>query len=295
MHIPPEINLLSPFAADEQPMGPYPSLGFLPLFDAELGNGDYFGLYWPLGRETEAPIVCDMWHDEAKLVPAFSGAGKFVAWLEANDWERGDEEPQDADFAPMLVQSAKAFFRGAEKGPAKQDDIEAGIVLLQQACEQLPEVGDYWFALASQLRRLGRNELAAHAALRAFHSNWAFGIPSDGVMRMLSQVQLQTYLEDDPFIRRLDGFKPGFGGEKHNDNYPIMLAASREYLEAGQVLPGLMLYQNYAYSMYFETQAFQERYGFELTRWQSEFSALCLTHLGDDRRVRLSHETAWKP
>ncbi|WP_345872496.1 hypothetical protein [Shewanella algae] len=104
-------------------------------------------------------------------------------------------------------------------------------------------MGDYWFALASQLKRLGRNELAAHAALRAFHSNWAFGIPSDGVMRMLSQVQLQTYLEDDPFIRRLDGFKPGFGGEKHNDNYPIMLAASREYLQAGQVLPGLMLYK----------------------------------------------------
>ncbi|MDO8254979.1 hypothetical protein [Shewanella algae] len=110
MHIPPEINLLSPFAADEQPMGPYPSLGFLPLFDAELGNGDYFGLYWPLGRETEAPIVCDMWHDEAKLVPAFSGAGKFVAWLEANDWERGDEEPQDADFAP------RRFFAEQRRG-----------------------------------------------------------------------------------------------------------------------------------------------------------------------------------
>lgn len=28
MYIPPEINLLSPFTADEQPMGPYPSLAF---------------------------------------------------------------------------------------------------------------------------------------------------------------------------------------------------------------------------------------------------------------------------
>ena len=35
--------------------GAYPPLGFKPFLEAELGNGDYFGLYWPYGREDREP------------------------------------------------------------------------------------------------------------------------------------------------------------------------------------------------------------------------------------------------
>jgi len=30
--------------------GAYPPLGFKQIWEAELGNGDFYGLYWPFGR-----------------------------------------------------------------------------------------------------------------------------------------------------------------------------------------------------------------------------------------------------
>ena len=74
------------------PKGPYPPLGFVPVFDAELGNGDYFGLYWPLGRESEYPVVCEMYHDEWSLALSYSSTEKFVEYLDANDGARGEVE-----------------------------------------------------------------------------------------------------------------------------------------------------------------------------------------------------------
>ena len=41
------ISLDRKFAAT----GPYPPLGFVPFEERQLGNGDTFGLYWPIGFE----------------------------------------------------------------------------------------------------------------------------------------------------------------------------------------------------------------------------------------------------
>ncbi|MCV5792002.1 tetratricopeptide repeat-containing protein, partial [Escherichia coli] len=38
--------------------GPFPPNGFTVLTDAAYGNGDCFGLYWPIGQEHKLPIVC---------------------------------------------------------------------------------------------------------------------------------------------------------------------------------------------------------------------------------------------
>src|ERR1700733_3825903 len=43
---------------------PYPPLGFYSIAEHELGNGDCFGLYWPIGREDHEPIVAETFHDE---------------------------------------------------------------------------------------------------------------------------------------------------------------------------------------------------------------------------------------
>lgn len=80
--------------------GPYPPSGFAPVSDAELGNGDYFGLYWPFGQEAQEPIVCDMAHDSWSMVPCCPSEATFVAWLEENNCQRGDLPWFDADFAP---------------------------------------------------------------------------------------------------------------------------------------------------------------------------------------------------
>lgn len=52
--------------------GPFPPNGFTVLTDAAYGNGDCFGLYWPIGQEHKLPIVCETYHDEWRIVPAFS-------------------------------------------------------------------------------------------------------------------------------------------------------------------------------------------------------------------------------
>jgi tetratricopeptide (TPR) repeat protein len=274
MKIPNGIEKVSVSEGDV-PLGPYPSLGFLPLWDAELGNGDYFGLYWPLGKENEDPIVCDMLHDEWALEPSFSSLEKFIEWLEVNDWERGDEEIEDDQLSSSIFTKAKTLYSGS--------DVEAAIDLLNKACSNFPEVSEYWFSLSSQSKRVGDIETSANAALKALNSNWVFGLPAQGVIRSLRSPQFGEALSKDPLIQRVDEFNFNFGGVKENSMYPMMYECVQEYFNSGQFIDGLMLYQNYGYMMYSETVSFQERYNFNLKSWQSEYAELCLKHLGDNR------------
>ncbi|TBU92792.1 hypothetical protein [Phytopseudomonas dryadis] len=43
--------------------------GFVPFAEHALGNGDSYGLYWPVGQEGCAPLVAETYHDEGRLVP----------------------------------------------------------------------------------------------------------------------------------------------------------------------------------------------------------------------------------
>ncbi|MEG2964733.1 MAG: hypothetical protein RR860_18745, partial [Janthinobacterium sp.] len=56
----------------------YPPLGFTPFAEGALGNGDSFGLYWPIGREASEPIVVETWHDEWRIQPHFSSLAAFL-------------------------------------------------------------------------------------------------------------------------------------------------------------------------------------------------------------------------
>ncbi len=67
------IGELSPWTG-----GSYPPSGFLAFEDFALGNGDTFGLYWPLGLEDREPLVAETLHDEGALVPAFSSLASFL-------------------------------------------------------------------------------------------------------------------------------------------------------------------------------------------------------------------------
>ena len=256
--------------------GPYPSTGFLEVYDAEFGNGDYYGLYWPLGSEQRAPIVCDMLHDEGALRPMFSSTEKFVEWLTANNWRHGKIEIDDADFAVSIFAQAKVLLKSGR--------LDDAIPVLERACASLPEVSDYWFTLAGQYRRRKQTEDCLRAALHAHRANWVFGRPATGVYALLQSAADHPALADDPIVRRAAALNGQFGGVKENANYDLLRECVDDYFRFGQPLAALQVYQNYAYAMYFETTAFQQRYAFKLSAWQEEFAALCLQHLGDDRR-----------
>lgn len=262
---------------DELSLGPYPSLGFVHFAEGDLGNGDFFGLYWPLGREAKEPIVCDMLHDSWALAPSFSCLPKFIEWLEANDWQRGELEIDDACFGPKRFLDAKDMIG--------RNEVDSAIVALERACSEVPEVSEYWFALAGQLRRAGRTDEGLEAALAAFNSNWAFGLPSEGVLRMLRSPAAVERFPDDPVVQRSKRLTLDFGGHKENADYALLKECVEIYLARDQPVRGLATLQNYAYAMRMtETTAFQERQGFDLAAWQSDFSAKCLAYLGDSRR-----------
>ena len=70
---------------------PYPPLGFCPFAEHELGNGDQFGLYWPIGREDRDPIVAETHHDEWSVKPRFSSLDRFLE-AAANSGDDDDDE-----------------------------------------------------------------------------------------------------------------------------------------------------------------------------------------------------------
>ena len=256
--------------------GAYPPLGFKPVWEGELGNGDYYGLYWPYGREDQDPIVCDMLHDEWGLEVCFSSVPIFLKWLELNDGFRGDEEVDD----PQLV---SARFRATR--PLLQSQPDEAIPLLRAICSDFPEQAEYWFSLAGQLRRAGDPEGSAKAAIRAFASNWVFGMPPNGTVRFLQQAQSISSVADDPLIARSSELEMNFGGAKENPVYGVLQDCIAQYLASSDPLPGLLLNQNYGYMMLMETTSFQERAGFIVGDWLAEHSELCAKHLGDDRKT----------
>jgi tetratricopeptide (TPR) repeat protein len=258
------------------PAGPYPPLGFVPLWEAELGNGDYYGLFWPLGKEESDPVVCDMSHDDWSLLLAFSSLDKFIEWLDANDWERGEKEIKDYDFAPRY------FIEG--KSCLSKNDIDGAIGHFQKACKSFSEMSDYWFSLSSQLRRVKRLDEAIIACINAFNSNWVFGMPAEGVLRMLKSAIKMEAFKDEPLIRIVTDVTMKFGGTKENHQYNLFTECAEEYFKNGKPIEGLKLMQNYAFMMSMETSAFQERYEFNLADWQKQYLDLCQKHLGTDRK-----------
>ncbi|MEM6991788.1 MAG: tetratricopeptide repeat-containing protein [Myxococcota bacterium] len=250
----------------------YPSLGFVRLLDAELGNGDYYGLYWPYGREDREPVVVDTVHDEWGLEVAFSSVPIFVEWLRANDGERGEVEVEDRALVTTRFERARALQRARP---------EAAIEQLRSICDDFPECSEHWYALAGQLRRVGDKSGAYAAAIRAFASNWAFGAPPGGTLRMLQSARGEV---DDPVVTRSGELSLGYGGAKENSNYALLRECIDEYLASANPVLGLLLSQDYGTMMSKETGAFQERHGFGLDAWAAEHTKLCTEHLGDSRR-----------
>ena len=253
----------------------YPPLGFKPVCEGELGNGDYYGLYWPYGRENLDPVVCDMLHDQSGLQVAFSNIQVFLQYLDLNEGFRGDNEVEDLGSVIERFQAARQFLQGQ---PAE------AVSLLTSICADFPECAEYWFALAGQLRRLGDDEGSARAAIRAFASNWVFGLPPKGTLKLLQNARGLSSVASDPLISRSIELSMNFGGARENPVYGILKDCIDSYLKSDNPLPGLLLNQNFGYMMAGETTAFQDRHGFKVEHWLEGHRQLCLTHLGDDRQ-----------
>lgn len=236
----------------------YPPLGFTPFAEGALGNGDTFGLYWPIGREACEPIVVETWHDEWRIQPHFSSLAAFLQAYTAAE----DEYVTTPSLADDPASPRAAFL--AAKELIAQRNPEAAIALLEAALAIVPEYTDALVLLHGQYVRAGRIDDAVKLAIQAIISPPSFGGPPFKALQWL-RTQAVPEGELDPIWRACGQLSFNFGGSKDNVDYPVLLAAIDTYLEQGKHLSASTLMQTYAELMSAETVSFQERYEFDQT------------------------------
>ena len=265
---------LSRITLDDQPgsrrFHSFPPVGFLAFSEAQPGNGDSFGLYWPIGREQQEPLVAEAWHDDWLVQPTYSSLDRFLVAL-----DRGDEEhpeplslDEDPDSPRMCLEQAKTLVAA--------NALEKGRELLERSVRLLPEYTDALTLLWSVYIRTKRADQAAEIAIRAVISPPCFGLRAFKPLRWLRSANVSDEHLEDPIWKRRKELSLEFGGTKHNQNYPLMREAIDEYLAMARYERAITLMQTYAEFMYSETTAFQERYGYDRDKfmaWQIEVSS----------------------
>ncbi|MDN2709425.1 tetratricopeptide repeat protein [Janthinobacterium sp. SUN118] len=237
---------------------PYPPLGFSPFFEGALGNGDTFGLYWPIGREASEPIVVDTWHDEWRLQPNFSSLAAFLRAYAASEEDGVVEMPALADDPA----SPRAAFLAAKQHVAQREPA-AAIGLLEAALAILPEYTDALALLHGLYVRAGRSEEARKVAIQAIISPPCFGARPLKALQWLRAQPAPASGAADPIWRACGQLSLQFGGSKDNADYPVLLGAIDDYLAQGKVIAASTLMQTYAELMSAETVSFRERHGFD--------------------------------
>jgi tetratricopeptide (TPR) repeat protein len=82
-------------------------LGYLPwnVLSSQGFDGDSYGFYWPIGRETADPVVCNFLHDYGEIVPVASDFAGCLRLLHSTYYvpddsrqdEKGDPAPDDEE------------------------------------------------------------------------------------------------------------------------------------------------------------------------------------------------------
>jgi tetratricopeptide (TPR) repeat protein len=261
---------------------PYPPLGFYAIAEHQLGNGDIFGLYWPIGREDHDPIVAETYHDQWSVTPQFSSLERFLA-LAGDDDDAFVETPALSEDS----QSPVACLNAARES-LKLQNVDRGIDHLKAALSVLPEYTDAQSLLCAQYRRIDQRDAAIKSALLAIISPPSFGIvPSQLLAWLASQSTHDSEIQTDPIWINRKRLTLKFGGVKENDDYRILEDAINQYLDLSGFIPAMTLMQTYAELMYRETVSFRERNRFDVRdylRWQREVAA---TRYGKSRSLVL--------
>jgi len=255
----------------EVAVGAYPPNGFLQFEEASLGNGDHFGLYWEFGKEDVAPQVFEMIHEEGRIVPSFSSLDKFLEWYKRNDFEWGEEEIDDYDFT--------LYFQHKGNEQLLQNNPQKAIAYYKQSTTNFGELSENWFKLASQQKRIGNEYEFQKNCINAILSNWAIEYPSQNAIRTLKKLHPIDEFKNHPLIRNREKLEFNFGGRKENNDYLILPNIVAELHAMGDTNKALLLEQNYALMLYWETSAFQERYNFNYSEWKKEFQKKTLHRL----------------
>lgn len=247
----------------------YLPLGFVIFRDHQLGNGDYFGFYWPVGRENGEPIVAETDHDGGTLEPGFSSLAAFLKktkdidhedWLELPTFEEDPDSPLNCYRKARELIAASAF--------------NDAIMQLEKAVDALPEYTDALAALAGQYLRARRTDEACRLAMRMLISPPSFGYGGGvaNIARWFSRLETgpEDVLDDPIWKGRAALASIPSGGNKDAQSYPVLREAMDVYARRGQIIQAMTLMQTYSDFMNGETKSFQERHGYDFAAHRAQ-------------------------
>lgn len=160
----------------------FPPIGFFPFYG--IGNGDFHGFYWPIGREVGPPIVAFSSHDVRSLIPEHSNIESLYRCELARSSDQGDTARDYRDLAKqangkppaehdirglkfddfngllLLDPKSPSYLCAAGDVHVTKGEIEAAEYRYRQSLDQLPEYVAAHFGLAYVLRRQRRGEEA---------------------------------------------------------------------------------------------------------------------------------------
>lgn len=297
---------------------PYPPPGYLPWDRLEVGNGDTYGFYWPIGRENDPPLVCTLMHDSFEIYPLATSLEAAVRlhvtagmecdeWLElagefkidADDCEEADvdvEEGEDAvpywgvasadALLPLDPRSPSLLLRHAiEEIATAPPDFDAAEATIREALDVLPEYTSAWWSLL-QLRRRRKASPAMlfEAVIGCLTCPLAFGHADRAkCLRWLRQFESTGTADDvahDPLWQRRDRFH----AEAEEDDFAAYGESIAAYHALGMSVRAVQLRLVYGELMAQQTTSFFERTNFT---WRGFWDRLRddLTRAGLDARL----------
>jgi hypothetical protein len=269
--------------------GYFPPLGYLPWRVLEVGNGDTYGYYWPVGYEEHDPLVCTTEHDVFRVVPLASDLGGCLRLLAATRSAIAGEVREVArQFEVSLSQVRSSASSSPELSLATLDPHSPELLLAQgrealrvgdlALCEQcarealalLPEYGSALELLSQLYRRQGRLAESAQALLDVICAPLCFGRGYEARLKSLRALQSlpdELVSGDDVFWRQRRSLT-FHTGVKENDDLLLYEEAIAAYLAAGHGRRAIWLRMLVGELLSLETVSFQGRYGWTLEKHQ---------------------------
>lgn len=255
----------------------FPPLGFIEFEEGNDGAGDYYGLYWEIGKEDQEPGIFRKNHEEGQLIPEFVNLDSFLSWYETTlGQELQSINLRDPSFYISLYYRARVFTKTGKTNEA--------IHALEKSTELFGEYSDSWGLLAENYYKANEKDKAELASLNSIISNYVFGLPSFKSIEQFNKIDTKGKLKNNPIIKRIDGFISG--GTFSNPfmiNYDKLKEAIAEFKELKDYKSALILEQNYGYLMLTEKGEIREKYNFKDKEW-SEFIKNEVLNIYPDRK-----------
>lgn len=274
----------------------FPPPGFFPFYG--IGNGDYHGFYWPIGRENGPPIVAFSSHDAWSLIPEHSDIESLYQCQLATS-KNAESAKRYRDFAETALgkQPSEHSVRGLKCDDFKEllsldpkspfylcaaadvhvtnNEISPAEQSYRQSLDQLPEYVAAHFGLAYVLRRQRRTEEATIHLRESLLGSQAFyggsfwsdtllpgSFRNDWHRKALMWLQgskaLHESIADDPFIRSID--KLTFrSGLAANPDVDLLRTVVDEYAASGRYAEAARTWQLIGDRASRETCSFRER------------------------------------